>query len=229
MADRDADSGIELVLDNRKFIIFFVVLIAICGAFFVLGFMEGKRQGAQEIAQSTAVPAPKAGPDAAQTDAAKPAEADAGTTPAKENTEEQQLSWYKNVNRKEGEPEVAPKMTESGSAKKAVEPAAAPKPAAVPEKKSAASSAAKPASTESAVRSGPVTYSVQVGAFRVRREAENKAKALQTKGYECHIDVPHAPEELYLLKVGKFSSRADAVAMQLRLKKSGIASFIKTN
>ncbi len=229
MADRDADSGIELVLDNRKFIIFFVVLIAICGAFFVLGFMEGKRQGAQEIAQSATVPASKASPDAAQTDAAKPAETDAGATPAKENTDEPQLSWYKSVNRKEGEPEVAPKMTESSSARKAVEPAPAPKSAAEPQKKPAASSAVKPSSSDSAVHTGPVTYSVQVGAFRVRREAEIKAKTLQSKGFECRIDVPHAADELYLLKVGKFSSRSDAVAMQLRLKKSGIASFIKTN
>jgi cell division septation protein DedD len=41
--------------------------------------------------------------------------------------------------------------------------------------------------------------------------------------------VPNAPEELYLLKVGKFSSRADATATQLKLKKSGFNSFIKIN
>jgi len=229
MADRDADSGIELVLDSRKFIIAFVVLIAICGCFFVLGFIEGKRQGLQEGTQTAAVAAPVTRPDESQTAVAKPSVADTSAAAVKEDAGDQQLNWYKNVNRRDGEPEVAPKLTESTSAKKAAEPAPAPKPAVEPAKKATEVPAAKPAPQEKPAVAGPVTYSVQVGAFRVRREAENKAKTLKAKGFDCRIEVPRSPDELYLLKVGKFASRADAVAMQLNLKKSGINSFIKTN
>jgi hypothetical protein len=54
MTDREPEAGHELVLDNRKLIIAFAVLIAICGAFFVLGFMEGRRQGFQDGMQTEA-------------------------------------------------------------------------------------------------------------------------------------------------------------------------------
>jgi cell division protein FtsN len=230
MADRDADSGIELVLDNRKFIIAFVVLIAICGCFFVIGFVEGKRQGIQESKPEATASVPKTSPDELEASGIKAEDADVAAKSAKEGTEEQQLNWYKNVNRREGEPEVTSQKADSSPAHKTVEPAPAPKPATgEASKKPVAVQPAKSAPQETAASSGPVTYSVQVGAFRVRQEAENKGKTLKAKGFDCRIDVPKNPDDLYLLKVGKFSSRADAVAMQLRLKKSGIASFIKTN
>ena len=63
---------------------------------------------------------------------------------------------------------------------------------------------------------------MQVGAFRQRQQAEVKAKLLRSKGFDCRIEVPQSSEALYLLKVGQFKSRAEAVAVQLRLKKNGI-------
>jgi cell division protein FtsN len=229
MAERDADSGIELVLDNRKFIIAFVVLIAICGCFFVIGFIEGKRQGTQEGIPQVATSEPKTSRDEAQSEETKTGDTAATAKPAQEGTEEQQLNWYKNVNRKEGEPEVTQQKAASSPTPKATEPVSAPKPAGEPSKKPVAEPEVKSAPQQTTASSGPVTYSVQVGAFRVRQEAENKGKMLKAQGFDCRIDVPKTSEDLYLLKVGKYSSRADAVAMQLRLKKSGIASFIKTN
>ena len=44
---RSRDAGTELILDNRKLILAFGALAVVCGAFFVLGFIEGKRQGIQ--------------------------------------------------------------------------------------------------------------------------------------------------------------------------------------
>jgi cell division protein FtsN len=57
---------------------------------------------------------------------------------------------------------------------------------------------------------------------------EVKAQLLRSKGFDCRIEVPQSSEDLYLLKVGQFKSRAEAVEVQLRLKKNGIGSFIKT-
>ena len=39
-----AQPGYELVLDARRLIIACVLVIFVCGVFFVLGFVEGKRQ-----------------------------------------------------------------------------------------------------------------------------------------------------------------------------------------
>jgi cell division protein FtsN len=80
-----------------------------------------------------------------------------------------------------------------------------------------------------AAAKAPSNYSVQVGAFRQKQQVDNKADLLRSKGFDCRIEDPVSAEGLYLLKVGKFKSRAEAVAMQLRLKKSGFSSFIKTN
>jgi cell division protein FtsN len=81
--------------------------------------------------------------------------------------------------------------------------------------------------TETARAAAPSGYTVQVGAFRQKSEAETKARQLKAKGFESRIEPPESPEDLYLIQVGRFKSRADAVAMQLRLKKSGFASFVK--
>ena len=223
MVERNAESGHELVLDNWKLVIAFAVLIAVCGTFFVLGFIAGKRQGYQEGAQTAAESIDTTAP--AEVQAPKQAAGGGAAIPADEKPQDQQL-WYKNVNRGEGEPEVLPENT--GDAAANVKDAA-PAAGAAKETKSMVPKPAAPKAGKPKAQAGPVTYSVQVGAFRVRREAEAKAKTLQGQGYESRIEVPQSPDGLYLLKVGTFTSRADAVAMQLRLKKSGFYSFVKTN
>jgi len=73
-----------------------------------------------------------------------------------------------------------------------------------------------------------VTYTVQVGAFKQKQEADSRAAALKLKGYLCVIDFRSA-EQLYLIKVGRFDTRAGAKAVQLQLSKDGFSSFIKVN
>ena len=233
--DQEVESGRELVVDNRKLVIAFAILMIFFGAAFVAGFIEGKREGRRAATES----AQKAIQADAPMQAAKSA-GDAAKT-AKGNSDEQQLNWYKNVNRREGEPEVVPQAAADNSTEESADriqsTAAAQEPAKetakettkAPLKKPAADSASKPKPQSSAAHSGPAAYTVQVGAFRVRNEVETKAKALQDLGYDCRIEPPRSSGDFYLLKVGKFSSRADAVAMQLRLKKSGYGSFVKTN
>jgi cell division protein FtsN len=212
--DQRSERGLEFVLDNRKLIVGFFVLIAVCGAFFVIGFVEGKRQVVG--LETRVIPAthPESQPTATT---AAPV-----TTPAK-GTEERsvrdQLDWYNRVNK-------------SGEATKGLEPAPEPvktvvQPATPPP--SAHSAAAKDKAAAPKQAPAKPTYSVQVGAFRQRQEAEAKAASLKSKGYDYVIEPPVPPNSLFLLKIGKFPSRADAAAMQLRLKKDGVGSFIKTN
>jgi cell division protein FtsN len=211
-------SGNEFVLDNRKLIIGFMLLIAICGAFFAVGFLEGKRQAVQARADR-----PSSGLAGTPSEAAARAVATTPATPAKNGPAEdrsvrEQLDWYKTVQRGDAATRTAaepPKSanTEPAQAEKVTRPAAGTqKPAAVPK-----------------ATSGEATYTVQVGAFRQRHEAESKADALKTRGYSFVIESPATADGLFLVKVGNFNSRADAVAMEKRLRKDGFNCFIKTN
>jgi cell division protein FtsN len=255
MVDHPADSGYELVLDNRKLIITFVVLVLTWCCFFVLGFMEGKRQGYQAGAQTAAETSPKSAQEEAQAPTeTQSAGLDSEAKAKKEDSEEKPLNWYKDVSEKGAKPEIASKPDASKSVPKAtevkstVEPApkeapakvvVEPAPKAMPAKsaaepapkttvaKTAAEPAPKPSATPAA--SAASSYTVQVGAFRQRQQAEAKAQQLKAKGFDGRIEPPQSAEDLYLLKVGKFKTRTEAVAVQLQLKKSGFASFIKTN
>ena len=207
MMDNSSDSGYELVLDNRRLIVFFVVLIVICGCFFVVGFVEGKRQGYQSGSQAAAESGTRPIADDAKEPERSSAPVDSKAPVAKEDPENQQLNWYKNVSGQERKNVISPLPAEPAPVpkKEPVKPAAIAEPAA------------------------PANYTVQVGAFRQRQQAEVKAKELKSKGFDCRIDVPQSSQDLYLLKVGRFKSRTEAADMRLRLEKNGFNAFIKTN
>ncbi len=213
MMDRSSDSGYELVLDNRRLIVAFAILVSLFGCFFVLGFVEGKRQGfqagAQIAAETGANPASAREASAPKTSAFS---ADSETENSKEPPDEPPLGWYKSVSGKGERPEIASPPSVANPVPE--EPRQPAQPTLKPPAKTAAS---------------PSSYSVQVGAFRQKKQVDAKAEILRSKGFDCRIEPPESEEGLYLLKVGRFKSRAEAVAMQLRLKKSGFSSFIKTN
>ena len=216
MSEHDEERGIEVSLDNRKIILAFVVFIAICGGFFVLGYVEGKRQGAQAKMQMTdetgTLEATAAVPEQiAQAEAVQDSES------VENETEDQPLNWYKNVNRSEEESEPVSQIAAS--------PAKKPDAVAAPPSKSPS----KPKAETSSLRPGSVSYTVQVGAFVKKEEAEVRGRELQSKGFEHRIEPPVPPSQFYFVKVGRFDTRADAVAMQIRLKESGFSCFIKTN
>jgi cell division protein FtsN len=205
-----AQPGYELVLDARRLIIACALVIFVCGVFFVLGFIEGKRQ-IVEVAMTDrgtpAVPAsesviPKPAPAATQ----QPASAVPETPGAKPVTDQQ--TWYDKVNaqsRSARQPPTAPAEKAAPSAPASARPAVPP---------------GKPAVT--------TYYSCQLGAFRQQKEAQVKAEELRNRGYDPVVEAPGAADGLYLLKVGRYATRAEAVAMQNRLKKAGYNCFIKT-
>jgi septal ring-binding cell division protein DamX len=207
MSYREIDSGFELVLDNRKLILAFVVVITVCGCFFVWGFMAGKRQGMQLAAISESDISTAAGLETPLTPALKEDEELDETPAVEEENVQEELGWYQSVNRKEGEPVAVQPPRSSGT-----------------EKKTAGSAAAV-----SKVESGPVTYSVQVGAFKQSKRAEAHAMNIRSKGFDSRVQTPESSDKLYLVKVGKFDTRAEAVAEQRRLKKDGFNGYVKTN
>ena len=216
--EKQPDSGLEFILDNRGLIVTFGLLIVVCGVFFVLGFVEGKRQGAA-AAVKTATELKSADPDRSATEipSAKPADVEKipTNTPAAKSGEnsgaqavKEQLDWYSNVSKRgqESAKLEPPKTTVN------------PQPGQRDVRKAAATAPSN------------ATYSVQIGAFRKLEDADKIGAVLKAKGYEYRIDPPVEPgQPLYLLKVGNYGSRAEAVASALRLKKDGFNTFIKTN
>lgn len=215
-----SDTSVEVVLDNRKLILVFAVLMALCIVFFVLGFVEGKRQGAKLEADKTtrtrrntpAVLEPEASA-AGENSAAKP---------MRERPVREQLDWYKHVNQKT---QPITKLPTSTSAPSGVKVPSAPE----KDKFSGRSKATNLKSPAQPVVSSHTTYSLQIGAFRQRKEAATAVSALGAKGYTCIITPPASGDSYYRLKVGQFDSRADAIALQLKLKKDGFATLIKAN
>ena len=211
MDQNNDDAGLQFVLDNRRLILGFGMLVVLCGGFFVLGFVEGRRQCA---GSSTAATVQSGVPTAgvANLSPAGNPEPEGAKAPDDKAVQER-MDWYSQV----------------GSASRAKREAppreGAPKPAGA-----AAQAGAVPKQAVGATpSSGATSYTVQVGAFRQRKEAEAKAAVLKAKGYEYSIDAPKSPDQLYLLKVGRFASRAEAVSLQLRLRRDGFSTFIKTN
>lgn len=217
MEPSKANLGTEFVLDNRKLILGFIVLVVVCGAFFAVGFMEGKRQITQprdevQSAPSASLPSEPAGRGEVKAEAAPSTSA-----PASGRSVKEQLNWYNTV---QGGGATSKSMGDTAGSPK-------PAPAAEAASDRANTDNGKPAAIVK-VPPAKVTYTVQVGAFRQRREAESKADALKVKGYEFVLEPPASSDGLFLLKVGKFSSRADAVAMEKKLRKDGFSCFIKT-
>jgi cell division protein FtsN len=243
MADRDSESGHQLVLDNRKLIIILGVLIIIGGLFFIEGYKLGKHQGYLEGEQAAAESARKVSPIDTPMQASKPTAADTSAAPLKTDSEEQQLNWYKNAIRKEGTPEVTNPKTAVSQVDEVKDSSSPTKATTAPvkeQKKEPAQESSKKSMTEKAGASKPlkqaavsqtvpINYSVQVGAFRMKSEVESKAKTLRAQGYECRIEEPKTSDDFYLLKVGKYKNRADATVMLIRLKKNGYTAIIKTN
>lgn len=207
MTEHEMESGFELVLDNRKLIVIFAIAIVICGCFFVVGFMAGKRQGmigAISIADSMT------GPAMEQTSLSdEPVDGvDADVPALTADTVQQDLDWYQSANKKTGDP-VGLQPPKESSLKKSTTP--------------------KPPAAGSKTTTWPTTYSVQVGAFKQRPEAETHSRDILSKGFESRIEPPESSGKLYLVKVGKFNTRAEAVGMRDRLKKKGFSCFVKTN
>jgi tetratricopeptide (TPR) repeat protein len=70
-------------------------------------------------------------------------------------------------------------------------------------------------------------FSVQVGSFKNRSNADRLAQKLAAAGYESRVEIPVSPlDKLYRVKVGRISSRGEAEALSARLKAAGYSTKI---
>ncbi|MEJ2111357.1 MAG: SPOR domain-containing protein [Acidobacteriota bacterium] len=119
-----------------------------------------------------------------------------------ESESQEDLDWYQNINRRGNDETDIPPPRKSTSAAKSSVPVAA----------------------------GPVTYSVQVGAFKARQQADSYATAIEAKGFKSRVEAPSASNAFYLVKVGNFKTREEANTKLLDLTKNGFTGgYVKTN
>ncbi|MFQ5443691.1 MAG: GNA1162 family protein [Nitrospinales bacterium] len=79
-------------------------------------------------------------------------------------------------------------------------------------------------------KSGDVSYTVQVGAFRTRKFADDLVRTLSEKGYKTFIALMHKSKGLiYKVQVEKFDNRAEAVEYAKALKsEENLKNFVTT-
>lgn len=115
----------------------------------------------------------------------------------------------------------------------AEKPAVAAKEAKV-EKSPAApvKTADKPVAVKPPKRKVARVYSVQIGAFKNRKDAEALQQQFKGKGYSAYLLRTKTREEnpVYKVRIGKFRKKKDAEILSLKFKKiEGMAAFITRN
>lgn len=117
----------------------------------------------------------------------------------------------------------APASASSGAPSSGDRAAAASRPAAprTPPVGRTASGAGRPSSATS---SGGAAFSVQVGAFSSRAQADRIVKDLVTRGYTARV-VP-GPRNLYRVRVGRYASRERAGAALTTMKQGGVDGMV---
>ncbi|MEW6001509.1 MAG: SPOR domain-containing protein [Nitrospirota bacterium] len=73
-----------------------------------------------------------------------------------------------------------------------------------------------------------IIYTVQVSAFKDSSEAEALRERLDKKGYKPYVTLSETKNErLYKVRIGEFSTRRDAEALSVKIKKAeGLPTFV---
>lgn len=70
-------------------------------------------------------------------------------------------------------------------------------------------------------------FSIQVGSFKNRRNAERYAAKLSGEGFDSFVETPAASgDELYRVKIGRYQSREEARDLESKLKERGYSTKI---
>lgn len=187
----------EITLGTGKLLVLFFFLVGICALFFALGYSLGRKTEPTMAATSAAQPQP-------------------ATTPGKSNSGSpaaQPMTFYKNVEQKEANPELTPAADTKTEA-------------------SAPASAAPAQTTAPANAPDPMTtlptsgYFVQVAAVTKQEDAEALVEALKKKEYPAFV-APQTGDKLFRVQLGPYSDIKDAEGMRTRLIGDGYSPIVK--
>ena len=204
----------ETTTGTGRLLFVFLGMVVLCAVFFGLGYSLG-RNAVPATAQA-AEPLSTATPGAAKPSPLNPGEGGAqAQTPSTD-----QLTFYKSVEQKDGQPGLAAKPAEAKPE--------ANTPAAKEEARLAVAVGMTPATAmPPATGTAPATgYTVQVAAVRHQEDADALVKALRKKQYPVFI-ASNVPDQLFHVQVGPFSDPKEAEAMKARLVGDGYKPIVK--
>jgi len=193
----------EITLGTGKLLLLFFSLVAVCAAFFAIGYSLGRKSEPTIANASTAAvpqPAPVAGKGGAST-AAPP------------------MTFYKSVEQKDTNPELTP--TTAAKPETPAQPANAnASPAQTP-----SANSANPADSTTTLPTGG--YFVQVAAVTKQEDADALVDALKKKDYPAFVAAQSANDKFFRVQVGPYSDIKDAEAMRTRLIGDGYSPILK--
>ncbi len=199
MADAEPTEATEITLSTGRLLGMFFALVAICAVFFALGYSLGRGSGGS-VSGATEPPPP---PSATASGAAKPS-AIKGTEPKPDANTADELTFYKSVEQKDANPQLAAKPPDQPAQPAPATPAAAPE-------------IAKPA---------PGGYVVQIAAVTKQEDAEALVSNLRKKQYPVFINSGET-DKLFHIQVGPFNDIKDAEAMRAKLAGDGYSPIVK--
>ena len=186
-----AAQDVEISLGTGRLLGLFFGFVAVCGIFFGLGYTLGHSVAPAGVAAAS----PAANADAAKS---KPA---SGTAPDNAAPSTNDLTFYKTVEQKDANPQLAPPA-----------PPATPAPTVTPPPSDTPHTSA---------------YVVQVAAVSKKEDADALAGILRKKNYPVFL-VSNAPgDSLFHVQVGPFSDIKDAEAMRGKLAGDGYSPIVK--
>src|ERR1700685_512533 len=185
----------EITLGTGKLLFLFFFLVGICSLFFALGYSLGRKSDG--ITTASAASAPQVSPSPA-----KPAGAAAQQPPR---------SFYKSVEQKDANSELASPATEAKSETAMQTPEATSQPAA------------------NSATAAPATggYFVQVAAVSKQDDADALVDALKKKQYPAFVATGSGSDKLFRVQLGPFADIKDAESQRTRLISDGYNPILK--
>ena len=232
-----ASEDTEITLGVGKLLGLFILLAAICGIFFSIGYSLGKSSGREQAlndqpAVSSDASSAVAGSATNKPSAAVLTKSDNQAPPSDEptnstNTQQGDLTFYNAVKQSDGTTAAAEEKPAAAQQTPAIKPEAAATTA--PILPTTATTTRKPeVISHTSPVTGPGTLVVQIAAVSREDDAVALAGALRKKNYNVFVvNNPVTNDKLYHVQVGPFSTLADAEAMKARLVAEGYNPIIK--
>jgi DedD protein len=190
----------EITLGTGKLLVLFFGLVVICALFFGLGYSLGRKSDSFGTASAANSPQPAVNANKTSSGSA------ANTQP--------QMSFYKAVEQKTANAELAP--------------AADAKPDTPSDGANTAGDAAAPSGGIDPATLVPTSgYFVQVAAVSKQDDAQALVDALKKKEYPAFVAPAAATDKLFRVQLGPFSDVKEAEAMRSKLIADGYSPILK--
>jgi DedD protein len=200
----------EITLGTGKMLVLFFGLVALCGVFFGLGFSLGRNSARPSVAVL----------DSSQTSSGPGLHTSAMKSPGTSTPQGEGLTFYKAVEQKDPNAQLANHDTPKGAPAAATAAPAAP--ASTPKDQDTQSGAPDPATALAAS-----SYFVQVAAVSKQDDAQALVDALKKKQYVAFTSNSSATDKLFHVQVGPFNDLKDAEATRAKLIGDGYNPILK--